>query len=42
MVINVLIMLLPSNLLPRNLGDICLNNAASPLEVKAELGIYVQ
>lgn len=32
MVINVLIMLLPSNLSPRNLGDVCLNGAASPLE----------
>lgn len=42
MVINVLIMLLPSNLSPCNLGDICRNNTASPLEVKAELGIYVQ
>lgn len=29
-VINVLIMLLPSNLSPRNSGDVCLNNAASP------------
>lgn len=42
MVINVLIMLLLSNLLPCNLGDICLNNTASPLEVRAELGMYVQ
>lgn len=42
MVINVLITLLPSNLSPCNLGDICQNNAASPLDVKAELGIYVQ
>lgn len=32
MVINVLIMLLPSNLSPCNLGDVCLNDAASPLE----------
>lgn len=42
-VINVLIMPLPSNLSPCNLGDICLNNnRVSPLEMKAELGIYVQ
>lgn len=41
-VINVLITLLLSNLSPRNFGDICLNNAASPLEVEAELGIYLR
>lgn len=36
MVINVLIMLFPSNLSPCNLDDVCLNTA-NPLEVNAEL-----